>query len=232
MMKGYLLLHGFAGSPEDLAPIAQLIKNDGGLLRCPALTLQGNKKIQVKSGDWEDWVASAESSLMQLQDVCTQVHVIGFSMGSLISVYLTSRYKVDRLVLMSPPMNANPQEFVKGMAQSLKDQLKRASSSTSTPYLKELIRRASRFQLGYLTQFHELIDEVKPLLEKVTAPTLILHGEKDDFAHPNGARYIYQQLGSSEKKLVYLPKSRHLLCKDQEVDQVITEVEDFLGLHS
>ncbi|MFC4077521.1 alpha/beta hydrolase [Salinithrix halophila] len=225
-MKGYLLLHGFAGSPEDLMPVARMIKGYGGRVLTPVLAGHGKGRDAMREVDWEDWLTSAENGLDQLSRVCSGVSVIGFSLGALLTVLLARDYRVvDRVVLMSPPVFTNPTELMWGMA----DVLKHAKNPTGT-YLKEYLRRLFRSPVRSIGELHGLMKTVEPVYRELEKPTLILQGGKDDLAHPKGARHIYNRIPAEEKRLVVLHRSRHLLCMDREVERVLEETESFLGL--
>ena len=74
----------------------------------------------------------------------------------------------------------------------------------------------------------ELIDTVKPLVPAITIPTLIIQGRLDSVVEPAGASWLQQHLGASEKSLVVLPRSDHLVSLDSERDRVIALTREFL----
>ena len=49
----------------------------------------------------ESWMMEAELAMRRLQKKVDRVIVVGFSMGGLIALYLSLRYPVDKLVLLS-----------------------------------------------------------------------------------------------------------------------------------
>ncbi len=74
----------------------------------------------------------------------------------------------------------------------------------------------------------ELIDAVKPLVPEIKVPTLILQGKLDSVVEPGFASWLHDNLGASEKSLVVLPRSDHLVALDSEREQVIALARDFL----
>ncbi|MBQ9497500.1 MAG: alpha/beta hydrolase, partial [Selenomonadaceae bacterium] len=82
-----------------------------------------------------------------------------------------------------------------------------------------------------LVSVHELvglIDDAKNFLPKVTAPILIMHGEDDHTAQPRSARFIMDNVGSPDKKIITVPNSGHLLPLDENRDFVFESVLNFL----
>ena len=61
-----------------------------------------------------------------------------------------------------------------------------------------------------------------------TTPTLIIQGRLDTVVEPANATWLYQNLGASEKALISLPQSDHLVALDRERDQVIQATLEFL----
>jgi carboxylesterase len=228
-MRGYLLIHGFAGTPADLEAVAGLIKEYGGAVACPLLPGHGGDRDLMRKAGWKDWVAASEQSLLELSSRCSKVTVIGFSMGAIIGALLGVKYSLDRLVLMSPPvLYTNPPELVKGASEAFRGRL--GDNPEATEYLKEYFRRLFRAPVRSLNELHRLIKTAQPAFDRLQVPTLIMQGERDDLAHPKGAKMLYERIPAKEKKLVMLPNSRHLICNDCERDVLLREVHQFLNL--
>ena len=88
--------------------------------------------------------------------------------------------------------------------------------------------RYRTFNLHAALSALELIDEVKPLVAATTTPTLIIQGRLDTVVEPANATWLYQNLGASEKALISLPQSDHLVALDRERDRVIQATLEFL----
>jgi carboxylesterase len=84
------------------------------------------------------------------------------------------------------------------------------------------------FNLATVRSAIELINRVKPLLPQIDVPTLIIQSPKDRVVDPEGARIIYQQLGSKKKKLYWLQESDHIISLDIEREIVFDQIKNFL----
>jgi carboxylesterase len=84
------------------------------------------------------------------------------------------------------------------------------------------------FSIPAVRSAMELIELVKPELPKIANPTLIIQSTKDTVVDPSGADYLLQQLGSTQKKLVKLNASDHVIGLDRERERVFSEVAAFL----
>ena len=63
----------------------------------------------------------------------------------------------------------------------------------------------------------------------VAAPTLVLHGRRDETASPSDAELLYGLLGSDQKRLVWFEESGHLLTEGVEADAVCDTVAQFVA---
>jgi carboxylesterase len=80
-----------------------------------------------------------------------------------------------------------------------------------------------------LVHFRRLVQTVKPLVEEIEMPLLVVQGELDDLVEARSATYIYEASRSNVKELRYYPQSRHMICVDCEAEQVMEEVVSFIG---
>ena len=73
-----------------------------------------------------------------------------------------------------------------------------------------------------------MIRRTRPLLSRVTAPTLVLHALEDEVASPRSAEEVVRGIGSAQTRYVLLRDSYHMLSIDREKHRVITEMSQFL----
>jgi carboxylesterase len=82
-----------------------------------------------------------------------------------------------------------------------------------------------------LADLDRLYTTVKDNLYRVTAPTLIMQAREDDFTSPKNAAFVYQQISSSDKRLVLLDDCYHVVTVDRQRDVVARELKDFIFSH-
>jgi carboxylesterase len=87
------------------------------------------------------------------------------------------------------------------------------------------------FFLKTLADLDRLYTTVKGNLYRVTAPTLIMQACEDDFTSPKNAAFVYQQISSSDKRLVLLDDCYHVVTVDRQRDVVARELKDFIFSH-
>src|SRR5579884_3819585 len=85
---GVLLIHGFTGSPAEMATLAAALAARGYSVEAPLLAGHGADQETLAATSWRAWVASAEAALRELQGRCDAVALVGFSMGGAIALQL------------------------------------------------------------------------------------------------------------------------------------------------
>ena len=84
------------------------------------------------------------------------------------------------------------------------------------------------FPMACLYQHHLFTQVVKNELAQVKAPVIILHAREDDMTSLNNAQYLFDHLGSTDKSLVVLEDSYHMITVDKEKDKVVAQALKFL----
>lgn len=226
-MKGCLLIHGFTGSLYEIYPLVEHLKKETDwIMYTPILAGHGENE-SLKEVSWRDWIASAEIELQKMEEQCDEIYVIGFSMGGLIASYLASKYSITKLVLLSPAVFCiNPQLLIRDISDMVRDFLNdQPSVSKSITRYKHKIKNTP---LKAVYNFRRLVKELRPSIAHITVPVLIIQGEKDNLVQPRGAQYIFDNVQSKEKEILYLKESKHMVCHDCERDQILTKVDHFL----
>jgi carboxylesterase len=106
---GVLLIHGFTGTPRDLAGLGEALHRRGLTVRIPRLPGHGTNGIDFLCSGWRDWLRCAADVYADMRARCRRVHLVGHSMGGNIAVLLAARFAVQRLVLLAPALRTrNP----------------------------------------------------------------------------------------------------------------------------
>jgi len=233
-----LVLHGLGGGPYELEPLIGELKRRGLVIQAPVLPGHEGPGPTMPDSRWTDWAAKAEAAFDDLAASGSPVAVIGFSTGGTLSLYLSSRRPVAKQILMAPFLAIRytglillrPPSYLRHLAQLLPD-LPRRPPAVRDPEMRRWAGQTDRFRtfnLHAAVSALELIDEVKPLVPTITTPTLILQGRLDTVVEPANAIWLYQNLGSSEKTLISLPGSDHLIALDRDRERAIQATLRFL----
>lgn len=94
---------------------------------------------------------------------------------------------------------------------------------------KALLFGSPFFPLANLYQHHLFTKVVAKELGKVKVPAIIIHAKEDDMTSFRNASYVFGRIGSTQKSLVILENSYHMITIDNEKDRVAAEVIGFFN---
>ncbi len=229
-----LALHGFSGTPQEVALVIEVARELGLAARAPLLPGHGQRVSDLAPLRFADWLAAAEAQFLELSR-SGPVVLAGLSMGAVIGFELAARYPdttagviamANAVWLRSPWPTWGlklvdylrlPDFWMPKSGPDLGDREQRALHLT---YSAQPVRAAiSLLRAG---------ERVSAELHRVKAPALILHGALDAVAPVSNAWRVAVRLGSIHKRTVLLPRSKHILTRDVERDTVRQELTLFL----
>lgn len=227
-MIGCLLIHGFTGSPFEVEPLAQSLKErTDWKIVVPTLPGHGDE-LSLRGIRYNEWIGHAEKELRVLMEECDTVYIVGFSMGGMIASYLASKYPVKKLVLLSAAAYyVNPKQLAADMKEMVRDTVK--GKLKDNELFVRYKRKIKETPMTATLQFRRLVNTIKPILNDVKVPTLIAQGESDGIVPPKSAQYLYDHIGAKEKRLIFYKNSKHLICHCDEKEQLFEEVYTFLA---
>ncbi len=102
-MTGILCIHGFTGGTYEVEPLTEYLMNHTEW-KVEMVALPGHGKadeLSLRGVGHREWIKACEEAYERLAQECSQVYVIGFSMGGMIASHLAAKYGADKLVLLS-----------------------------------------------------------------------------------------------------------------------------------
>jgi carboxylesterase len=86
------------------------------------------------------------------------------------------------------------------------------------------------FPLRTLSEIDRLMRRVRSHLERVSAPTLILQAAEDDMTGPRNAQFVYDEIASTQKRIVLLDDCYHVITVDRQRQAVVNHLHEFFSL--
>lgn len=208
------------------------------------------QRVQLKNMD--EYVQPLLAHVKKVQNDFNKevpLSIIGHSMGGLISVYaaMAEPNLFKSVVLMGPLIKPDP-NVATPIKKTLSKVLSGVLPSVAIGELDEsgitrdeaVVKRVQedplnwhggmRFAMGNtLLKAMEALEKDK-CLEKITAPLLIIQGGQDKIVSPEGAPFLHDNVGSTDKKLLVIDGAYHnLFCELEDVKTtVIKETCDWI----
>ena len=154
-------------------------------------------------------------------------------MGGLLAIKAAAELPIEKLVLLATPIFLKDKRvpFVKFLRFFI-PRIHTGQQTYDVP--QEYMQGYPEMPTKPIPSLLELIKLCKEdYLKKITAPTLIVQGEADHTVNPksaNYANYIYENLSNvpkQQKKILWLPKSRHVVTLGEEREKVFAACLEF-----
>ncbi len=229
MTIGCLFVHGFGGAPYELKPLYEEInQSTDWILKFPILPGHSEQE-SLEGRQFEEWIQKAEENLQELSNTCETINLIGYSMGGMIAAYLSTKYKVDKLILLSTSAHyIDTGQIAKDLWKMIKDGMQ--GDLTENDMFQRYIQRLGSAPMSASIQFQKLVNELRPCFQKVYVPSLIVQGGEDGLLPPKSAEFIYESIPAADKTLHFLPQSKHMVCYGPEQDDLINLCCEFLDM--
>ena len=242
---GCLIVHGLTGTPHEMAPVAAALAGRYPLWLA-RVAGHDTRVEDLAATTWRDWYESAAEGARALLAVTPRIAVVGLSMGALLALRLAVELprRVAGVALLSPAMATRrvppwlraPLGVVGVLDQRIGLVRAAVSRVVLTKGLSDIADDVVRGgHPGYrhvpfraLLQLLALQRIALADAPKVTQPALVVHATQDHTAPIAAARLLFDRLGSTEKRLVVLDDSYHVVTVDRERERVLAEVTAFV----
>ncbi|MDW7675168.1 MAG: alpha/beta fold hydrolase [Bacillota bacterium] len=230
---GCLLVHGFTGSPSEMRLLGESLAAEGYTVLGILLAGHGKTPADLKKTYWHDWYQSVVEGYTRLSKECDDIYAIGLSMGGALCIYSASELQLKGLISICAPIYlADKKSVLAPLFKYVIDYYPKKFSEREQSLNEEMARFTyQKIPLKALDNLLKLIRAVRKRLDKVDTPALIIQSFSDKVVLPKSADYIYKNIGSREKELVYLDKSGHLATIDSDREKVFKLIKQFMQKH-
>ncbi|MGI8774734.1 MAG: alpha/beta hydrolase [Actinomycetota bacterium] len=221
---GALLVHGYTGSPQGLRDLGEELARAGIAVQAPLLPGHGTTWQDLSTRTADEWTSTVENAYEELAGRTEEVFLVSLSFGSALALDFTARHprKIAGLVsLAGMVFNKDPLRHLAPLAAKVVKSIPGVGNDIADP--------DNRIEIAYnrvptrsTVQMLRMCARAKRALPQVTVPILIMHGREDHTVHPSNATYIYDNVGSADKELLWLERSYHVITLDYDRD-VLTE---------
>jgi len=221
---GVLLLHGFAGTPKEMWPLGSYLHARGLTVSAPLLPGHGNTLAEINRVNWRDWVAGVEAAYANLKQKTTQWFIAGFSMGSLLTLWMAAHHDdIAGIALYAPALwvadwrlNLTPllRPFVRSYRQS-------GESDLHDPEAAQWMGGFGRYPVRAAAELWYLRRHVLRNVSRVRTPALVIYSEGDRSIHPRSGPETVRRLSQQVPvEAMILHGSGHAVVADREWETV------------
>jgi len=225
-----LCVHGLSGTPYEVRPLGEAIARRGIRARGILLPGHGTTPETLARTRREDWVAAVGDAYRQMQAEYERVFVVGLSLGGLLTLDLATREAVAGIVVVGTPIRfARPLPQVVPLLKYVMPMLRKRDGSD----IRDADARARHpgYRAMPLASVHELMRlqaQVRASLGMIRTPALVAHGALDRTANPADATYIHDLISSTDRALLMLEASGHVVPVDRDGAKLADRVADFV----
>jgi len=230
---GVLLLHGFTGTPRDLAGLAEHLHAAGFTVGIPRLPGHGTNGRDFLQTDWRDWLRAAVDAWLDLRARCDTVHLVGHSMGGVLAVLLASRFPAARLVLLAPafqftnrllPWSLLIGPFVRRVRWQATAQQVMSDMDYAALSREYWQWRYPRQGTSYLRLRRLAVRS----LSRVTSETLIIVGKADRNVPSTVVPFLEKRMTSAATRHLVYGNASHLLFTGPDAEEIRSKVSGWL----
>ena len=235
---GVVLSHGYKSSPSEIKELASFLHAKGFNVYGVRLAGHGTVSEDLRDSTWEQWYDSFNRGYAAMRQVSKKLFVVGFSTGGLLAILATVRKlnKVDGLIVLNAALELQDirVNYVVPTLNKLNDFLSvfRANLEYVESEPEFPLFNYKRNYIKSLDQLRLLMQECQKSLALVTAPTMIIQGDKDPVVKPKSAQKIFEKISSEDKTLKSFDSSHHVIVLGDGNEKVFHAVHKFIKAHS
>lgn len=232
-----LLVHGLIGTPYEMRFLGERLAAQGIRVRGVRLAGHAAAPQDLGKATQENWYESVVRGFEELRAYGDPNIVIGLSCGAV----LAARLAADQPEAISGLAMLAPAFFLPWKLTLALTMAARLGAITKRIYvqydgLSDIHDQAAAqihptcrlIPIGAPIELLKLSAIVRPRLEQIRQPALIMHGVNDHTCPlKRNLNFVMQHLGSAQKRAISLDDSFHVITVDSDKELVVSEVTSF-----
>lgn len=228
--EAFVLLHGFTGNPAHFRHLGSQLCAAGYTINAPLLPGHGRAFEDLSTVDRSHWVEATLDAAREVGDH-RRVHLVGLSMGGLLSVVAATRLDVATVTTInSPIVFCDWRVQFSRIARFVKPDIRWPEEPP--PALDDEVApywiHADGFPTVAVAELFSLSRDALKLAPRVAIPSLVIQSKTDDTSHPKSGPRLHGALGG-RSRLLWLEHSMHNALFDTERDVIRDAVLGLVG---
>lgn len=226
---GFLLIHGFTGTPKEMRLLGEYLAKQGHTVLGIRLAGHATQIEDMRRSRWQDWAACVEDGVEMLKSCCPKVVSIGLSMGGALSIYAAENLPVNGAVAISAPYSVEDKRLpFLGPISLVKPYVGKGPSDLKDPQQATEHANYSRYPTHSIIELNKLLKATRSDLSNISIPILLIHSKGDQGVPVHNIDRYYKKIGSSKKTKLLLERSGHVVTEDIEREVAFQAISDFV----
>jgi carboxylesterase len=219
-----LCLHGFTATTTEVRPVAEYLNSQGYAAAGPLLPGHGTTPEDLNDKTYLDWIDSVESYLDIISKNHEHIFVLGESMGALLALHLLAIHPaLHGGIILAPALHIPRLWQSKIVSPFIRIMPKGGDGDEEMPWkgynVLPIKAAASLFDFQKI---------VRDELSSIHQPIIVFQGKLDKRIDPVSSEIILEKVSSSDKELVIMQESGHVILLDKQSQDVNELCKDFI----
>ncbi len=230
---GCLLIHGFTGTPNEMRGLGEFLANKGFTVMGVRLAGHGTSLSDMEKTTWKDWFDSVLEGYRELQGRARKIFPIGLSLGAALALHLAIHHEIDGVVALSAPaFIKDPRLIFLPLLKHFIRFVKKGPPDFFDPTVSQRHLDYPAYPTKSIEQLLQFLAHLRSELHLVKAPVLFIHSRTDKSVPPDNPIYLIQRISSTEKSILWIERSGHVITEDIAQHEVFNACLDFIVRHS
>lgn len=232
---GVLLIHSYLANPQEVKQLARFLNRQGYWVYVPRLPGHGTCADDLAGTTMQEWEAAVDRGYALLSNVCEQVVVGGISVGGCLALNLATRAEQlagvfalssplrlkDYSTRFMPSVDVWNKMLQKVKGEQVENQFLRFEADN--PHINY-----ERNPVSGIREVGNLLEELRGRLGEISAPVLLMHGDRDPVVKPRSSRGLFERLKAREKEYSLVGADQHILVQEPVADMVFQRLAIFI----
>jgi len=232
--QSIILTHGLLSTPSEIRGLATKLHVLGYTVIGCRLKGHGTSPWDLHQKHWQDWQLSLKQSIKIAMGYSSNIHLVGFSTGGLLSLMMAGNPKapIKSVVSCGTPLEIkNPRILLAKTGHFSNLAIKKITRFHGLPFKKNIPEHPhinyQHLPLSAITQLLMLIESTKRHLKRIQCPTLIIHADNDPVASPTSMKLLLDGIQQKFRSHLWVSSARHGILYEN-TDNCQQSIIDFI----
>ncbi len=215
--KGIYLIHGFTNSTYEVKILAKYLSEKGYHTVAENLPGHGTTVEECNRVKYIDWITFVQKGLAKLASTCDTIHIIGISMGAVLTLNLSTIFPVNSIVVVAPVFQFKNEFKARVLVPLFNNFIPLTEKSSQYANPNDITFYGySQYPNRALNEFRKLTNIVRRKLPNVKCPTLMLFSKSDQTCIMDNYKIVNSSIGTTTKESLILDNISHTMLDDQD----------------